>query len=118
MMSEDEISMFSITTFDDAIEYILDLIGSEFEKAINLTNKILENPSDYTGPQAAMSAIKMAGYRMKIGVAAQLWKQRSTNTKKPQDRLIKDALMVMYDGLSEVINTLKLVARHEHELTR
>jgi hypothetical protein len=107
-----------ITTFDEAVEYSVDLIGKEFEKAIALTNAILENPGDYTGPQAAVSAIKMAGYRLKIGQAAQHWKNKCVGGSNRQDKLIKDALMCMYDSLVEVINTLKLTARHEHEMTK
>lgn len=109
---------FNIETFDDALEYTMDLIGAEFDKALQLSNAIIAKPSDYTGPQAAMSAIKMSTYRYKIGLAAQYWKIKSSQTKKLQDRLVKDSLMCAYDGLSEVINTLKITARHDHELVK
>jgi len=105
-----------IETFDDAIEYVMDLIGSEFEKSLGLANSILENPSDYTGPQAAITAIKLSTHRYKIGIAAQYWKIKSAQTKTLPDRLVKDCLMSAFTGLEEVINTLKIVARHEHEL--
>lgn len=109
---------WEIKTPEDAIEYIVGLIGADFEKALGLSTKILETPTDYTGPQAAMAAIKMSNYRFKIGQAAQYWKIKSAQSKNLQDRLIKDSLMAAYDALQEVINTLKLVARHEHELVR
>lgn len=105
-----------LETFDEAVEYVMDMIGSNFEKALSLGNAILEDPSSYTGPQAAITAIKLANHRYKIGIAAQYWKLKSAQTKSLQDRLIKDCLMATFSGLEEVINTLKIVARHEHEL--
>ena len=107
---------YDIETFDDAIEYITGMIGSDFDRAIKLTNAIIEKPSDFTGPQALMAAIKLAAYRVKVGIAAQDWKQLSTHSKKPTDRLIKDALMCLYDGLLELINCLKAIARNEREV--
>jgi hypothetical protein len=107
---------FNIESFDDALDYVVEMVGAEFERSIALANSILEEPSKFTGPQAAITAIKLANQRYKIGVAAQYWKIKSAQTKKLDDRLIKDALMVAYDALTEMINTLKLTARHEHEL--
>lgn len=109
-------SQFEVKTFDEAVEYISDLIGSDFDKAIQQTNAIIADPSGHTGPQAVVTAAKLAAYRVKVGIVAQQWKQTSTNTKKPQDRLIKDALMCLYDGLLELINCLKAVARNEREV--
>lgn len=103
---------------DQALEYITSLIGEDFEKALGLSAAILANPSDYTGPQAAMTAIKMAGYRYRIGILAQYWKNKCVGGSNRQDKLVKDALMCAYDGLVEVINTLKLTARHEHDLSQ
>lgn len=108
----------NIDTFDGAVEYLMDMIGDEFEKTLQTANSIVADPSDYTGPQAAITAIKLATQRYKIGVAAQYWKNKSVGSSNRQDKLIKDALMTAYDALVEVINTLKLVARHEHELVK
>lgn len=108
-----------IETFDDAIDYTIELIGADYEKAIKLANSILEDPNSFmTGPAAAITAIKLAIYRQKIGSAAQYWKIKSSNTKKLDDRLVKDSLIVMFTSLEEVINTLKIVARHDHEMVR
>lgn len=109
---------FDLTSFDDVIEYTMDMIGSNFEQALMLANAIIDDPASYTGPQAAMAAIKMATYRLKIGQAAQYWKIKSAKTKKLQDRLVKDSLMTAYDGILEIINTLKITARHDHELVK
>jgi hypothetical protein len=109
---------YNINTFDEAVEYLIDMIGSEFEKSLRMANTIIENPGDFTGPQAAVTAIKLANQRYKIGMAAQYWKNKSVGSSNRQDKLVKDALMTAYDALVEVINTLKLVARHEHELVR
>lgn len=106
----------SITTFDDAVDYIIDMIGSDFQKALTIANGILNDPSQYSGAQATMAAMKLAAQRTKIGLAAQHWKQEATRTKKPHDRLIKDSLMVLYDSLLELINTLKAAARFEREV--
>lgn len=110
--------MYEIETFDEAVEYIIDSLDEKFGKTLELVNVILANPDQYTGPQAAFAAIKVAGYRTFLGLEGQHWKLRSSQTKKLQDRLVKDALLVMYDGLLEVINCLKLVARQEHELVK
>lgn len=102
-----------IESFDQAVEYAMDLIGSDFEKSLRLANTILDDPSQYTGPQAGMAAQKLAIHRYKIGVAAQHWKIEAAKTKKMSDRLIKDSLMVAFTALEEVINTLKLTARSD-----
>lgn len=103
--------MIEITNFDDAVDYAMELIGSDFEASLKLANAILADPSSYTGPQAAATAQKMAAHRYKIGVVAQQWKIKSSQTKRMQDRLVKDSLMVAYDAIEEIINTLKLAAR-------
>lgn len=105
-----------ITTFDEAVDYMIDLIGSDFKKALTLASHILEDPHSYSGPQATMAAMKLAVHRTRIGVAVQHWKQESARTKKPHDRLIKDSLMVMYDSLLEMINTLKAHSKYEREV--
>lgn len=110
--------MYTIETFDDACEYIVSMLDPKFEKSLDLVNLILANPEQYTGVQAGFAAIKIAGYRTWIGLQAQHWKLRAAQTKKLQDRLVKDSLMVMYDSLIEVINTLKLVSRQEAELVK
>jgi hypothetical protein len=107
-----------IDTFEGAVEYLTSMIGDDFEKALQTANSIIADPSQYTGPLAAITAIKLANQRYKIGMAAQYWKNKSVGSANRQDKLIKDALMTAYDALVEVINTLKLVARHEHELVK
>lgn len=111
------VGKYTIETFEQACEYIYEIVPG-FEKTMNLVSLILEDPTNYTGQQAAIAAIKLSGYRFKFGVEAQHWKLRSAQTKRLTDRLIKDALMSAYDGLVEPINTLKIVARHEHDLTK
>lgn len=106
----------TIEDFEQAIEYIMDQIGSDFDQALRLANGIIAAPNDYTGPQAAQAAVAMAQYRYRIGVAAQYWKVKSAQTKKLQDRLVKDALMSAFTGLEEVINTLKIVARYDYNI--
>lgn len=107
---------FEIETFDEALDYIAEEIGSSFEKAIQLANMILEDPDQYTGAQAAIAAVKLAAHRTNIGLVRQYWKKRAAETKKPQDRLINDALHALWEGLLELINTLKHVARYEREV--
>jgi hypothetical protein len=107
---------FQVEEFDEAVDYIISMIGSDFEKSVALAGLITENPQDYTGPQALRSAVRLSAYRYKIGLAAQFWKIKSAETKLKKDRLVKDALMLAYDALGEVINTLKLAARHDHDM--
>jgi hypothetical protein len=107
-----------IETIDDAIDYIVDIVGSDFERAFKLANSILDDPGGFTGPQSVVLAKKLAVYRYKLGIAAQWWKQEATRTKKQSDRLIKDALMTACSYLEEVINTLKLEARQDYGLAR
>jgi hypothetical protein len=107
---------FSITNFDDAVTYISDMIGSDFQKAIELTSLILEDPSKYTGQQASAAAVKLSIYRLMIGQASQYWKRKETDVKHPHNRLMKDAYHVMYESLLEVINCLKAAARNEREI--
>src|ERR1051325_11525661 len=95
---------FTLAGFDEVLDYIADAIGSDFAKSVNLAQDMIDNPTDYSGPQASLAAIKLAAYRTKIGVVVQYYKQKSTETKKPSDRLTKDALMVIYDALQELIN--------------
>ncbi len=106
----------SLYSWQDVIDTVAETVGDGFLKVIALTQKILDNPEEYTGPQAAMAAIKLAAYRTQIGVVGQYYKLKSANTKIPHDRLIKDALLAMFTSLEEQINTLKLVARHDREI--
>jgi hypothetical protein len=115
-MSE-PVGKYNIETFEDACDYLFEIIP-DFEKAMFSVNEILADPTGYNGPRAAMAAIKISALRFKIGAEAQHWKLRSAQTKRLSDRLIKDSLMSAYDGLAEVINTLKITARHDHELTK
>ncbi len=110
--------LYEFENFESACEYVVESLDPKFGKTLDLVNLILATPYQYTGQQAAFAAIKIAGYRTFIGLQAQHWKLRAAQTKKLQDRLVKDALLVMYDGLLEVVNCLKLVARQEHELIK
>lgn len=105
-----------LTEFEEIVEYVAEMVGSDFMKVINLANDFLENPSEYTGVQAAMLASKISFYRTRIGVMGSYMKYKSSQTKKPSDRMTKDALLTIYDALVENINTLKLLARHEKEM--
>lgn len=107
---------FEIDNFDDAVDYVVSMIGSEFEQSYRLANAIIANPGDYTGPQAGITAQKLAAQRYKIGLAAQYWKQKGGTGAKPHDRMIKNALHLAYQALEEVINTLKLTARQDTSL--
>jgi hypothetical protein len=117
-MSETQPSGFnwSLDDFDEIVEYVAEMVGKEFMRTVQIANDIIENPSEYAGIQASITAIKLASHRTKIGVAAQYFKMKSAETKKPHDRLTKDALMVMYTSLEEMINTLKLSARIEKDM--
>src|ERR1044072_137662 len=97
----EEKSLFEIKTFDESIEFCADFIGSDFRKSVERAMAIAEDPNHFTGPVAAVEARRLAAYRVNIGIVAQEWKLKSANTKKPQDRLIKDALMCLYDSLLE-----------------
>jgi hypothetical protein len=107
---------WDIHNFDEAVEYAADMVGSQFKKAVYLAQEIAETPEQFTGPQAAMAAMKLAAYRTRISAAAQYWKMQYTQTKKPHDRLIKDSMLCMYDSLQELINCLKLVSRMEKDI--
>ena len=104
-------------SFEDTVEYVRDYVGGDFEKTHDMALQILDDPHQSTGPQALRCAIKLATYRYRIGTAAQAMKIVSAQTKSLDDRLKKDALLMAYDGLFEIINVLKLCARHDHGLT-
>lgn len=117
-MSETQQSGFNwqLTDFDEIVEYVAEMVGKEFMRTVQIANDIIDEPTEYSGIQASITAIKLASHRTKIGVAAQYFKMKSAETKKPHDRLTKDALMVMYTSLEEMINTLKLSARIEKDM--
>lgn len=106
----------TINDFDDAKAYVRDMIGSDFAKAMALAEDMIENPDKYTGIKAGAKAQLLATYRYEIGIVAQYWKNKAVGSSNRQDKLIKDCLMTAYDGLVEMINTLKLTARQEHSL--
>lgn len=109
---------FDISNFDDAIDYVVSMVGSDFEETMKIANDIIENPENYTGPKAAATAQMLAAHRYKIGVAAQYWKGKAAikdgGTK--QDQMIKNALHLGWEAIEEVINTLKITARYDHQL--
>jgi hypothetical protein len=107
---------WSVNTFASAVEYIADMIGDDFEKVINQVNRYLENPTSLNGPQAKILAARLAGYRVKIGLAKTFWQYRSSHTKNLQDRMIKDACFSLYDSLLEFINTMKIIAKQDADL--
>lgn len=115
-MSE-SVGRYEIKTFEDACDYVFSM-SPEMEKTMNKVQGILANPEDYTGAVAANCALQLSSFRYKIGQQAQHYKILSAQTKKLSDRLTKDALMAAYDGLLEVINTLKITARYEHDVVR
>lgn len=107
---------FEIDTFDDAIDYVISMIGSNFERSLQIAEAVLENPGDYTGRQAATAAVQLSVHRYKIGVAAQYWKKRSTASKRDIDRMVKDALMLSYDATKDIVDALKKVSTLDNEL--
>jgi hypothetical protein len=113
----DSESKYDIKTFEDACDYVF-AMSPEMEKTMRTVQGILANPEDYTGAQAAKCALQLSSFRYKIGQQAQHYKIHSAQTKRLSDRLTKDALMAAYDGLLEVINTLKITARYESDVLR
>ena len=116
-MTDDTVGKFDIKPFADACEYVF-VITTELERLMHLVNQILDDPGAHSSAQANVAAIQLAANRYKIGQKAQFFKIKSAQTKQVRDRLTKDALMAAYDGLLEVINTLKLAARHDSEQVR
>lgn len=107
---------FEIDNFDDAVDYVISMIGSDFERSLKIAEAVLEDPGHYTGRQAARAAVELSAHRYKIGVAAQFWKKRSVQTKKDTDRMVKDALMMAYDAIKDVVDALKKVSTLDYEL--
>lgn len=105
-----------IETMDEAVDYAIGLIGTEFEKTLQTANSINENPQDYSGSQAAMTAAKLAAWRYKIGIQAEYWKIKAAQTKRLDHRYVKSSLVVAYGALEEIINTLKLNARQDIQI--
>lgn len=104
---------FTKASFQDVLDYTAGQIGGEFEKSILIAQDIIDNPTNYSGPQAASTALKLATYRLLVGTNAEYFKLRTQKTQKFSDKLTKGALIVMYDALEELINCLKLVSRLE-----
>lgn len=107
---------FEIDNFDDAVDYVVSMIGSDFEQSFSLANAIIANPSNYTGHQASITAQRLAAQRYKIGLAAQYWKQKGGAGANAHNKMIKNALHLAYQALEEVINTLKITARQDNSL--
>jgi hypothetical protein len=68
---------WTLSDFDEVVEYVADLVGSDFKRAVLVAQDITENPSEYSGVQASMTAIKLASYRVRIGVEGSYYKLRS-----------------------------------------
>ena len=89
--------------------------AEQFAKAMEIVEDIIENTYKYTGRHATNAGLKLAAIRTKILQYAQYYKSSS---KSPTQRLRKDLLHAMATGLEENINTLKLAAKHDLELTK
>lgn len=109
---------FEIDNFDDAVDYVVSMIGSEFEQTLRMANAIIDDPGQYSGPQASAAALKLSAQRYKIGLAAQFWKVRGGGSASNVDKMIKNALHLAYQALEEVINTLKITAKQDHSLAQ
>lgn len=97
----------SIALGDDAEEFIA---------VMRVVSDIIENPHDYTGIRAGIEATKLAAYRTKIGMKAQMYKSASVGSQNAHLRPRKDVLMCLYEALLENINTLKGLAKYEREV--
>lgn len=93
---------------------VLDALGPEegknFLAVMDMVQAIMEDPQSMAGSSALVLAAKLAAYRTKMGVLAQLYK---TKDKSIQSRRRKDVIFTMYNALEENINTLKLLGRIE-----
>lgn len=83
---------------------------NEFVECMSIVQTILDRPTAMMGSEALVAAAKLAALRTKLGARAQYYK---TSEKSIMQRRRKDLLMLMYDALSENINTLKLLGRVE-----
>lgn len=104
---------YVLSDFDEIVEYVAGGVGDTFIRVVTIAQDIIDNPTEYHGQQASMTAVKLAAYRTKIGTLASYYKIKTPETKRPSDRLTKDALLTMYNSLEELINTLKIQARQE-----
>ena len=100
----------------DALDYIASLMGREFERAVNLTNKIIEDPTHYTGIQALGAAQRLSNFRFKIGAEAEKYKQLAQKSPTPPNKLIKGTLIMAYNAIEEMIMTLKALGRYEKDV--
>ena len=87
--------------------------AEEFLEVRKLVEKIMDDPSQFSGLRAGLAASRLAAVRFKIGTKAQVYKKLSVGNADLRVR--KDLLMTMYDALIENINTLKGLARYERE---
>lgn len=96
---------------DDIVEYVASMVGTDFMRVVQIAQDVIDNHSKYLGLQALSAAKRLSAYRVKMGVLDAYYKQKSVATKDPQDRLIKEAIIVINHNLEEAINCLKLAAR-------
>lgn len=96
-------------------EAIVNAMGEDeavyFIEAMEIVNRIIGDPQSMVGNEALISAAKLAAWRTKIGLKAQLYK---TASKSIGNRRRKDLLQTMYSSLEENINTLKLLGKLEN----
>lgn len=101
------------------VEQIANALGDdaeEFVACMKMVEAIIANPGDYMGIRAGLEAARLAAYRTKIGMKAQMYKSASVGSQNAHLRPRKDVLMCLYEALLENINTLKGLAKYEREV--
>ena len=98
-------------TYEAVIEALGTKEGESFIEIMEIVDEIIENPQSIAGNAALIMAAKLAAYRTKMGVLAQLYK--TIDSKSIATRRRKDIIFKMYSSLEENINTLKLLGRIE-----
>lgn len=97
-------------TQESVLEALGQKEGANFLAVMDMVQAIMDDPQSMAGSSALVLAAKLAAYRTKMGVFAQLYK---TQDKSIKYRRRKDILFTMYNALEENINTLKLLGRIE-----
>lgn len=99
----------------EEIAKIFDEERDDFLEVMELVQDIIDNPHRQAGNPALTTAAKLASFRTKLGVQAQLYK---TGPKTVENRRRKDVLLTLYNALEENINTLKLLGKVEAFMVR
>lgn len=126
-LARDKIKKLKEDFGPDAVEVtmddVMDCLGKEeypeFERAMAIANKIIDNPSQVAGSAALISAAQLAALRAKIGARAQYYKTASVLANGGEKTIYtrrKNLLLCMYEALQENINTLKLLGRVESKM--